>query len=364
MIPQVSPWIGEGEAQAVASVVRSGWLTEGSRAEEFTTRLNHYLDAPYGVLAPNGTLALAMALMALGIGDGDEVIVPDSTFVASATACVLAGATPVFVDVTADCYQMDAEALDNVVTKRTRAIMPVWLNGAAPDMDYLQDWACDNEVYVIEDAAQALGSKDCHGMPPGRLTNAACLSFFADKTITTGEGGYVTCRDDQTYRNLLEIRNQGRRERGSFLHPTIGWNFRMTEMQAALGLAQMDRLDTIITRKATIMDWYREGLAETPEVRIVEAMPGSTHVPFRCLIMAESADFLGVWLKEHGVEPRAFFRPLHSQPCFDDFSPHAEPFPNAQYAYEHGVMLPVWPLLTREQVAYICQTVRTFYGHE
>ncbi len=365
IIPQVRPWLGDDERDAVAEVLAGGWITEGPATAAFGSELNRLLGSPYGVFAPNGTLALALGLMALGIGEGDEVIIPDTTFVGSATAVILVGATPVFVDVDPHNYQIDIDRAQAAVTPKTRAVMPVHLYGAMCDMDACMAFAARNRIAVIEDAAQAIGVFH-RGRHAGALGDVGCFSFFADKTITTGEGGYVTCRDAGVHDRLLHLRNQGRLDRGSFIHPRIGYNFRITDMQAALGLVQLRKLDAIVAAKRAHHGDYVSALSGVTQVRVLNGAPNSTFVPFRCVLMADDGQALMAHLESRGIQARSVFAPLHSQPCFIDAPGVAagddSDFPNATLAFQRGVCLPIYPELTARQIARIAGAVVEFYG--
>lgn len=362
-IPQMRPWLGEEEQVAAAQVLASGWISEGPRAAALAERLNALIGVPYGVFAPNGTLALYLALLAAGVGPGDEVIVPDITFIASANAVLFAGATPVFVDVEPETFQIDLAAARAAITARTRAIMPVHLFGLAAEMDALQALANANKLLVIEDAAQGIGVR-YRGRHVGGLGTLGCFSFFSDKTITMGEGGYVVCHDAAIYERLRLLRNQGRIDRGQFVHPAVGMNLRITDIQAAVGLVQLDKLEQIIERKRVILGWYAEGLRGLECVRLLAAPAHIASVPFRTVLIAERAEALMAYLEAHGVQPRAFFYPLHRQPCFAHLDPGRlddSRFPNATYAAKRGIMLPTYPELCEGEVAYICESVREFY---
>jgi len=366
-IPQVLPWIGDAEMEAVSRTISDNWVTEGPQAMEFSRLLNQLIGVEYGVLAPNGTLALVLGLLALDVGPGDEVLVPDTTFIGTANAVQILGATPVFVEVTSDNFQIDIDQAGSLVTPRTRAVMPVHLYGMCCNMDKVMDFAGTYGLSVIEDAAQAIGVlyRQKHA---GSIGDVGCFSFFADKTITTGEGGYVVCKDAAVYEKLLLLRNQGRLDRGSFIHPAIGYNFRMTDMQAAMGVAQLDKLKEIIQRKLAIYNWYREHLREVPQVRFLDVEPHSTHVPFRVVLICEDSHGLMSFLDENGIQTRSFFYPLHKQPCFSHLrgksgQQGADGYPNAQHGYENGICLPVYPTLKREQVDLICVTIRRFFNN-
>lgn len=365
MIPQIRPWLGDAERDAVTEVLASGWITEGRVAEAFGAELNALMGAEHGVFAPNGTLALALGLMALDIGPGDEVLVPDTTFAGSATAVLLAGATPVFVDVESATYQFDVTRAEAAITPRTRAVMPVHLYGGLCDMDAVVAFAQRHGLRVIEDAAQAVGVSRS-GRHAGTMGDVGCFSFFADKTITTGEGGYVVCRDLAVHQRLLFLRNQGRLRRGSFVHDEIGYNFRITDIQAAMGLAQLRRLDAIVAAKRAHQIAYRDAFADVAEVRVLHGAPEDGFVPFRCVLMAERAHDLMAWLEMRNIEVRTVFTPLHRQPCFIDHPGVATgpnlAFPNADHAYEHGVCLPMFAELTPAQIACVAAAVVEFYS--
>lgn len=356
-IPQVKPWLDKREINTLAEVTKSGWVTEGPKTAEFGKRLNELIGTEYGVFAPNGTLALYLGLIALGIGAGDEVIVPDVTFAASAFAVIMAGASPVFVDVDQETFQMTAELTEAACTSRTRAIMPVHLYGQSPNMPELIDFAQQKDLLVIEDAAQAIGVK-YKGRHAGTFGDVGCFSFFADKTITTGEGGYVVCKDHEVYTRLLYLRNQGRLSSGTFIHPSVGFNFRITDWQAAVGLVQLDKLPEIIRRKQAILGWYRVGLWDVDEVKFLKIEPGSDFVPFRIVVFVDKLSSLMAYLESVGIQTRNFFYPLHRQPPLRQDGK----FPAADYGWDHGLCLPVYPELKREEVDYICDHIKDFYA--
>jgi perosamine synthetase len=355
LIPQSKPDIRLEDYEAMRPCFSDNWITEGKRADEFITRLNYHAGVNYGVLAPNGTLALYLALSACGIGVGDEVIVPNTTFIASATAIHMTGATPVFVDVD-EYLQIDISRIEAEITQRTKAVMVVHLFGSVADVTGVRDIIGDRDIKIVEDACQALTvqsrSKKC-----GSLGDIAAFSFFADKTITTGEGGYVCTNDLDLYKKLKFLRNQGRENRGSFIHPEIGYNFRMTDFQAALGLNQLDRIDEIKQSKSSIAEKYLECLPSGIELLPISPNTRS-YTPFRVVIRSETkgAEEVMHILRQSGVEPRSCFYPLHKQPCwgreFDDSK-----FPNSIDAYENYVCLPTYTTLTDLEIAYVCKVL-------
>lgn len=368
-IPQVQPWLLAAECDNVVESLETGWITEGVKSQAFVERLNVLVGVPHGVLAPNGTLALALGLMAIGVGPGDEVLVPDITFIGSATAVHMVGATPVFTEVNATNFQIDVAAAEAALTPRTRAIMPVHLYGMCADMNAVMAFARRHRLKVIEDAAQAIGVS-YYGRHAGSFGDVGCFSFFADKTLTTGEGGYVATGDPEIFENLCRLRNQGRLDRGSFIHPAMGYNFRITDMQAAVGLAQIDRLDDIIARKLAVFSRYQDALDDVSQVQFLEVEKGSTYVPFRVVLLCQDLEELTGHLERAWVQTRRFFYPMHRQPAFtfldrrkgglQDFDDRL--FANAVHGHDHGLCLPVFPTMTPDQVAHVCTAVRDFYG--
>lgn len=368
-VPQLQPWIGNEEYAAIGECFELNWITEGPKAQKFQCELLELIGARYGVFAPNGTLALYLAIRSLEICEGDEIIVPDFTFIGSANAIEMAGAVPVFCDVHSGHCQIDLACAEKCLTSRTRAIMPVHMYGTVCDMDAVVAFATKHKLQIVEDAAQAIGVR-FRGRHAGAFGTVGAFSFFADKTITTGEGGFVVTSDPAIYEKLLYLRNQGRLERGTFVHGEIGYNFRMTDMQCAMGLVQLQKLGDIIRRKMEILEQYRYMLAPCRHVSFFAPPENAEWVPFRIPLFCEKAHELMVFLPTQGIEPRTFFYPLHRQPAYgylmntssskqdlDDSQ-----FPQAIYAYEHGVCLPVFPALTTEQINHVCSAIREFYG--
>jgi perosamine synthetase len=364
-VPQFVSWVGDDEYRAIGECFANNWITEGPKAKLFTERLIQLTGAKYGVLAPNGTHAIYLGLVAAGIGPGDEVLVPDFTFIASGTAVVMAGATPVFVDVNQRNFQIDVDKAEALVTPRTKAIMPVHMYGTVADMDSVMAFAGRYGLAVVEDAAQAIGVH-YKGRHAGTFGTAGAFSFFADKTITTAEGGFVATNDADVYDRLLYLRNQGRKDRGTFIHPEIGYNFRMTDIQCAVGLVQLDKLGAVMERKARLLATYQRELAGIKQVRFFQPDNGAEWIPFRVPLICERASELSAFLAENEVEPRTFFYPLHRQPAFAEIikkTRQTDPkaFAWSDYAFEHGICLPTFPTLTDEQIQYVAGHIRKFY---
>ncbi len=357
-VPQFSPWVGKEEIKAIAEAIEANWITEGPKTKLFSQKLLKLTGAKYGVFAPNGTLALYLGLVAMGIGRGDEVLVPDFTFIASATAVEMAGAKPVFVDVNRENFQLDLSGADKLISKKTKAVMPVHIYGTVCNMDRVLKFAKKHHLLIVEDAAQAIGVH-WRGKHAGTFGDVGCFSFFADKTITTAEGGFIVTNKKKIYEKLLYLRNQGRIDRGSFIHPRIGYNFRLTDIQSAIGLAQLKKLSQIKKRKLHLLKLYQQQLKGVPGISFFEPEPGAEWIPFRVGILCKKAKKMMKFMAEKGIETRTFFYPLHQQPCFA-YLKDGRAFPNATYGYENGICFPTFPTLTDRQVKYICRVIKRF----
>lgn len=357
-INQFSPYFGDEEYKKIKECFDSNWITEGPLCAEFSDKLLKLTGAKYGVFAPNGTLALYLALKAAGIKPGDEVLVSNFTFIASANAIEMIGATPVFVDINMDLH-INLEHAEQLITKKTAGIMPIHIYGTACDMESVMKFAKRHNLKVVEDAAQAIGVH-WNGKHCGTFGDVGTFSFFADKTITTGEGGFVVTNDEKIYENLLYIRNQGRINRGSFLHPEIGYNFRITDLQAAVGLAQISKLSEIIQKKINIYNLYTDKL-KNKDFCFLKPNEKSGFVPFRvALFYKHNVENLMNYLTDNGIETRTFFYPLHNQPCFASKGWTRSEYKSSIYAYDHGLCMPSYVSLSEEQIDYICERLNNY----
>jgi perosamine synthetase len=365
VIPQFQPYLDHSELQAVKECFDANWITEGPKSKEFVTKLSNVLSFKYGVLASNGTVALYMGLIAMGIKPGDEVIVPDFTFIASANAITMCGAKPIFCDID-ETLHIDLDKAKRLITRKTKAIMAVHIYGMACDMESVMQFANSNGLKVIEDAAQAVGVT-WNKKQAGTFGDIGTFSFFADKTITTGEGGLVVTDSEETYEKLQYLRNQGRINRGSFVHPEIGYNFRMTDLQSAIGLVQLDKLAEIIEKKKNILNHYAKSLSS--EINLIKPSENSksTHIPFRvCFRMTGGSQPLLKFLAESNIETRTFFYPLHSQPSYiDKYKRIARRvaktnFPVADKVFNEGVCLPSWVGMSEEKIEYVSEKINEF----
>ena len=359
IIPIIKPCLGQHEADLLLETIRDNWITGGLKVKQFEERIAGFTDSKYAIACCNGTMALYMGLVAMGIKPGDEVIVPDFTFIASANACILAGAVPVFCDVDKQTFNIDVESAEKVLTKKTRAIMPVHIYGQSADMHKVLNFALDHNLLVIEDAAQGVCVKFCDH-PVGALGDVGALSFYSDKTITSGEGGMVLTNNPEIADRALMLKHQGRRERGVYLHESIGYNFRMTDLSAAIGLAQLDKLYDIVKSKKRIEWRYRNRLHGTEGVGLPYVDPKGFNVPFRVNVLVDNPEGLSQHLDSKLIGSMRFFYPLHRQPCYKYMNLKDDCFPNTIWAYEHGLSLPSYTELRDEQIDYVCEAVKAF----
>ncbi len=358
MISVLKPWIDEDELQELTEVIRSGWITEASKTRGFEEAFCQLTGAGFAIAVANGTCGLFMALRAFGIGPGDEVLVPDLTFIATANAVLMAGAKPRFVDIEAQSFGICPKDLERRLTDKTRAILPVHLYGNACEMEKICEFARRYGLVVIEDAAQGVGVR-WNGRHVGTFAEVGAFSFYGNKTITTGEGGLLVTDDEGLARELYALKNHGRLEKGTFIHERVGFNFSFTELQAAFGLAQLRKLPAIIERKRQIFQWYRERLDGIRGIEFPPLDPRCQNVFWLVNILVENAGELQQFLAEKEIQARRFFHPLHRQPCYGGCY---EVFPNTDYVYQKGLSLPSYPELTEEDVSSICDVIARHRG--
>ena len=362
-IPVYTPWLGDLEAEYVLDAVHSGWISSlGKYVSRFEEEFAQFCGTQFGVATSNGTTALHLALHALGIGPGDEVVVPALSFVASANAVAYTGAKPVFGDVDMETWTLLPEEVERLLTPRTKAIMPVHLYGHPAPMHAIAEIAATHNLRIVEDAAEAHGA--CVGeRRTGNLGDVGAFSFFANKVITTGEGGMLTTNDSELAARCRMLRDHAMPPERRYWHGEIGFNYRMTNLQAAVGVAQMVRIDEFIARKRRIAELYNEGLADLPGVVLPIERKGYTNVywmysvlfnaPFRL-----SRDEVIPALRERGIDSRPFFHPLDTLPPYRSEAP----CPQALRLSRTGLNLPSSPRLSDEQVAHICQSIRDLAG--
>src|SRR5260370_4216490 len=355
MIPQFRSYVDMSDYEYLRRAFEERYIAEGRFAQEFQSQLLQIIGAPYGCLACNGTLAIYLALKGLGIGPGDEVIVQNITFIASANAVHLTGATPRFADIKAfNDLTLDLERLE--LTWRTKALMACHLFGTAcSNIEEIRKHCVDHGLLLIEDAAQALGIKNARSHC-GTFGAAGTFSFYADKTITTAEGGLVVTGEKELYERMVYLRNQGRKSSGTFVHPELGYNFRMNNILACLGLSQLSKLQHITARKQEIHELYHSYLGDAVNYLVIRS--DFTYIPFRVVVFVPNATAVMDYMKERGIEPRSMFYPLHRQPCYAKLGYDDDGFEHSLACFDRGICLPTWVGLTEEQVRYVSETLK------
>lgn len=355
--PIYQPSLFGNEKKYVNECLDSSWISSKGRfVADFETKFAAYTTVCYATSVTNGTTALHLALLALGISPGDEVIVPTLTYIASVNAITYTGATPVFVDSLADTWQMDPDEVRRKITPRTRAIMVVHLYGHPCDMDSLVTIAKEHGIFLLEDCAEAFGAL-YKGHHVGTFGDIATYSFFGNKTITTGEGGMVVTNDETLYDRAVHFKGQGLAKHREYWHDVIGYNYRMTNICAAIGLAQLERADEILTKKRQVAHWYSECLSDLP-LTFHHEVGDVRHSYWMCSVLAENRekrDQLRDALERNGIETRPVFFPIHTMPMYaQKFQRH----PVAENLGWRGINLPSWPEITKKQVVSIVAIIK------
>jgi len=358
-IPISEPLLSGNEAAYVSECVRSGWVSSlGKYIPEFEMRFADFCGVRHGIAVSNGTAALHLALVALGIGPGDEVIVPTLTFIATANAVHYTGATPVFADSEAETWNLDPQDVARRITPRTRAIIPVHIYGHPANMAPILELAKQHSLHVIEDAAEAHGAR-YQGKRVGGLGEINAFSFYGNKIITTGEGGLLTTDDDILAEKVRFLRDHAMSPEKRYWHTEIGYNYRMTNLQAALGVAQMERIEEFIARKRWIAATYNQGLREIASITLPPEASWATSVYWMYSILLAkdfplSRDEVMLSLRQQNIDSRPFFYPIHVQPPYQaDIS-----LPVAEDLSRRGINLPSAVTLGEEDIQRIVQAIR------
>lgn len=368
-IPLFEPNLGAAEIAALTRVIESGWLTQGERTEAFEQAFAEFVGCRHAVALNSATAALHIAMLALGVGPGDEVICPSLTFVATANAIRYCGATPVFADITSlDDWNIDPAAIAARVTTRTKAIIVVHYAGYPCDMKAVSALATEHGIAVVEDVAHAPGAR-LEGRSAGAWSKAGCFSFFSNKNMTTAEGGMLTTDDDDILQAARRLRCHGMtsvtldRHKGhnfSYDVTTLGYNYRMSELNAALGMVQLAALPERNRARAAVVQRYRETLHRCGDVQVPFAAPAGEPVyhimPVLLPAGVQRIDVMA-GLRDRGVQTSIHYRPVHSFSSYVDLAPPQGSLPLTDIVGARGLTLPLYPAMTPEQVDVVCESL-------
>jgi len=357
-LPVAEPSLGERELLYVSECVLTGWVSSvGKFVTRFEEMFADFCDTRYAVATSNGTAALHLGLLALDIGPGDEVIVPTLTFIATANAVTYSGARPVFVDSESETWNIDPKLIEEAVTPRTKAIIPVHLYGHPVDMDPVLAIAEKYNLRVIEDAAEAHGA-EYKSRKVGSFGDAGCFSFFGNKIITTGEGGMIVTDNTEIAEKARMLRDHGMSKEMKYWHPHIGFNYRLTNIQAAIGVAQLERINSLIDRKRKNACLYNALLKDTKGITLPAEKSWAKNVYWMYSVLLEdecgmTRDALMKKLSQNGVETRPLFYPMHTMPPYEN----DESFPVAEELSRKGISLPSAVSLKEEEIMRVVENI-------
>ena len=364
MIPVNEPVLGKREKEMLAACVDTGWISsEGPFVKQFEEEMARCVGSKYGIAVSNGSAALDVSVSALGIGKSDEVIMPTFTIISCAAAIIRAGATPVLVDCDPHTWNMDVAQIEMMITSKTKAIMVVHIYGLPVDMDPILELSDKYGLRIIEDAAEMLG-QTYKGRMCGSFGDVSAFSFYPNKHITTGEGGMVLTDDEKLADRCRSLRNLCFQKEKRFVHEELGWNFRMTNLQAAIGRAQLERLDEFISKKRTIGRYYTQFLEDIPgfQLPVEKTDYGQNIYWVYGIVLKDDVPFdageIMLRLKQHGIGTRPFFWPMHEQPVLKKMGLfNGERYPVAENMARRGFYIPSGLALTEEQIKVVCRTL-------
>jgi len=354
-IPISQPSIGEKEIEYVTDAVKSGWVSSlGKYIDMFEEKFATYCGTKYAIATSNGTTALHLALVSLGITSEDEVIIPDLTFVATGSAVKYIGAKVVTVDIDENTLCISSDAIKKAITSKTKAIIPVHLYGHPANMNEINKIAKEYNLFVIEDAAEAHGA-EVNGKRVGGLSDAGVFSFYGNKIITSGEGGMITTNDQNLYEKMRYLRDHAMSKEKRYWHTEVGFNYRMTNLQAALGVAQFERIDELLAKKKEIFEWYQEGLKG---IKLNYQASWAKNVYWMVCVEIDGytesqRDELIKKLKDKNIDSRPYFYPVSDMPMYETANTLI-----THKVYQRGLNLPSYFEITKDQVDYICKIIK------
>jgi perosamine synthetase len=350
-IPWAKPYIGREELDGVIDSVKSTWITMGPKVKKFEEEMAGYIGVRHGIAVSNGTAALDVALKALEIKPDDEVIIPAMTYIATANAVLYQHAKPVLADIRPDTFNIDPEDVLKKITRKTKCIMPIDYGGQGADYDALTRIAREHHVHLLVDGAPSLGG-EYKGKKLCSFGDIATTSFHAAKVMTTGEGGMIFTDDDELDRKSRIIRNQGEDPQQKYYHPLLGHNYRMTDLNAAIGLAQFRRLPAILKKREALAEYYSKNLHSISSIKLPCVAPHNKHAWFLYAILVDNAESVEKYCKSKGVElRRSWPLPIHKQPVYRDIIGGS--YPVAEDITRRIINLPMYFSMTREEQDYV-----------
>lgn len=355
----MEPKFGRLERESINSYMENpGWLTEYKKTAEFEKKIAAYCGVKHAIAVNNGTISLTLAALAVGVKPGDEVIVPNFTMVATANSMKMIGAIPIFIDVEPQSFCLDINLLKDKITKKTKAIIFVNINGRSPSYDIqdLIDFCKVNKLQLIEDSAQALGSLFSDGTHMGTKGVVGSLSFSAPKIISTGQGGMLLTNSDEISNKIRRLKDFGRSKGGNDIHEEIGFNCKFTELQACIGLAQMKQLEDRVKRKKEIWSLYFDLLQELPNIQILP-LDTSINTPWFIDILATERDNLRQYLHENGIGTRNMYPPINKQKCYSIEGS----YPVSESIGNYGLWLPSSSHITDAEIKQVCKCIKQFF---
>tara|TARA_Y100000034_G_scaffold136675_1_gene214810 strand:- start:845 stop:1903 length:1059 start_codon:yes stop_codon:yes gene_type:complete len=350
MIPVAKPNLEGNELKYISECINGGWISSsGKFITKFEEEFAKFCGTNYATSTSNGTTALHLALLAIGIKEGDEVIVPNLTFATTANVVKHCGATPILVDVEKNTWNISPDEIRKNITLKTKAIIPVHLYGNPCDMNPIMNIAEEHNLIVIEDAAEAHGA-EYKGRKVGSIGHIGCFSFFGNKIITTGEGGMCTSNDKKIINKINLLKNHGMTKEKRYWHDQVGYNYRMTNMQAAVGLAQLERVSNFLEKRHKIANIYKKHLKNIEFQKITN---NSKHSQWFVSIITKNREKIIEKLKSKGIDTRKVFYPLSEMPPYKNNLT----YPNSEYISKNGLSLPTYIDLTEKEIKEICDEI-------
>jgi len=356
-VPWANPWLDEIEKKEIDAAFDSTWLGMGPRTQEFEEKMRKYIGVKHGIAVSNGTVALDLALKAIGIEAGDEVIVPAMTYIATVSAVLYQNAIPVFADIELDTYNIDPEVIKRLITKKTKCILYIDYGGNPADHANLKKVSVETGIPLVQDGAQSLGAQ-INSEKLCKQGIVCTTSFHIAKLMTTIEGGMVFTEDDSIAMRLRMLRNQGEDPKQKYIHQILGTNARMTDIQAAIGLTQFDKLAKILEKRAWIGEFYYREFSRSKKITIPQIRQGAKNAWFFAPILVENRDIVAQELKKIGIDNRiAYPMPVYEQPFFHRYINKNKTYdcPNAKWMTERVINLPMFHDISEEQLNYIIE---------